>query len=1259
MDLFIDKQKELETNNYNNTCILDNIHSPVKKYSNENDEEKEDCKDDKLLPCYIEIINNDLIIYFFDKYNNSISWKIDKGYYLIKIKDTANLYDDKKNKITSNQRSKSNDFYKYSFSENIYLSSDDDDSSNSFITSFNKGYSADNNDYMITERVGQTRIRRRKKRKKKKKKYIEDLNKEQTHNFNVLKLNDDEIRTNPMLMNSEINGLVKTLYIFSDCFFNLKDTLKKNSCIFYMCQREYLYENDFSCDNEVSNIQLVIKIKQSIIPKLRGEVSINYDKFNNLNETNKFLIRQKLKDVSLNISKIYKYNDSIIEDMFYVDAKSQHIEINLENENNKTIFYINPSNHIFQNEIVYSSYSFNANKEPKPSANNWYEINIFTHYFYKKKVYELIENYNNVENTIKDQSSTITDDWHIRRDELNNLDEYKSSSDDKTIEGYSESEYKDDDNTCITSEVEQYNQEKKADISNQNSNVDQNEGKYKFSNILKTIERMRTSTFFSGKFGEDPTKLVYKELIFYDKNKEVFCKYVGNIKNKLYNGKGKLYDKCNSLIYDGGWLNSEKNGKGKLLFKYFNIWYLYEGEFYRDEIVGKGIISLIDKEYVKGIETNKINKLCPLLIKTNFSNKHKNEQKNNKQNEKIKYNQDEPAFDKDLLLQIEKTAMASYSSTNNVDFWTKEIIDIYFPYLKKWDIYSIYCSSNIENIKKKKDIFEANQNNFKNAIGYPSFEFKSGYNETVEEEYQSDSAMDEACRSNSGINMKMEIKNDFENQNFRENEQNDNTKGSSDDEYIPQETKNLTNENFSKFYENKKKWTEEIFYSNNETSKLQKDFFECMKNKNELKLYYPILSKNIGLTKIIYADKSEYFGPINNKGQPNTNEKFPKGFFNNENFFYEGELKNFLPHGYGVLKNKDNNKNTYIGFWKNGYREGTGTLNIKNKKYVIQGNFTKDQIHDNINIYVKDEKISKIQISNINKKFKKMKIFFRNGYIFYGHFCKKYQRNGLGILIDTNNKILYHGYYKNDVIDKFCYILRHKDNTIYCGNLQRGFKKGFGKLYYEEQLKLNDQHEFNLSLSDAKTLARKLEAYDGIDISTNIPFNVPFDSNHTIYIGYWNKNKISHFGSCNLKNGIYKGDISQSKKDGIGIYIYKKKKSNKNKNRYILSYFKKDKIHTMGKYYNEHDKLKVYQFEKEQIKQATDAYHKCFCKQKINPDILKTDKLHINHEYDAYINVTLTDILSSIMSDVFDQSTSFINYLHRPFKFDLNYFLKK
>ncbi|SCO63976.1 conserved Plasmodium protein, unknown function [Plasmodium berghei] len=1257
MDLFIDKQKELEINNYNNTCILDNIHSPIQKYNNENGGEKEEYKDDKLLPCYIEIINNDLIIYFFDKYNNSISWKIDKGYYLLKITDTADVYDENKNKIIYNQRSKTKDFYKYSFTENIYLSSNYDDSSSSLLTSFNKGNDADNNNYMPTERIEQARIRRRKKKKKKKK--IEDLKKKKMHNSDMLKPNNDEIRTNSLFTNSEINGLVKILYIFSDCFFNLKDSLKKNSCIFYMCQREYLYENDFSCDNEVSNIQIVIKIKQSIIPKLRGEITINYDKFNNLNETNKILIKQKLKEISLNIFKIYKYNDNIIEDMFYVDAKSQHIQINLENENNKTIFYIKPSNHIFQNEILCSSYSFNVKREMRPRKDNWYELNIFTHYYYKQKVDELIENYNNVENTIKSQSSTVTDDRHIRSEEFSNLDGYKVSSDEKTIEGYNENEYKDDGNTCKTSEMKQYNQAKKVDISNENSNADKNEGKYKFSNILRTIERMRTSTFFSGKPSEDPTKIVHKELIFYNKNKEMFCRYVGNIKNKLYNGKGKLYDKCNSLIYDGDWLNSEKNGKGKLLFKYFNIWYLYEGEFYRDEIVGKGIISLIDKEYVKGIETNKINKLCPLLIKTNFSNKHKNEHKNNKQNEKTKHKQDEPAFDKNLLLQIEKTAMASYSSTNNVDFWEKEIIDIYFPYLKKWDIYSFYCSSNIENIKKKKDIFEANQYNFKNAIGYPSFEFKSGYNETEEEEYQSDSTIDEVYRSNSGANMKMEIKNNAEYQNHRGNDQINNAKESRYYEYIPHENKKLTSENFPKFYENTKKWTEEIFCSNNETSKLQKDFFECMKNNNELKLYYPILSKTIGLTKIIYADKSEYFGPINNKGEPNTNEKFPKGFFNNEHFFYEGELKNFLPHGYGILKNKDNNKNSYIGFWKNGYREGNGTLNIRNKKYVIQGNFAKDQIHDNINIYVKDEKISKIQISNINKKFKKMKIFFRNGYIFYGHFSKKYQRNGLGILIDTNNKILYHGYYKNDVIDKFCYILRHKDNTIYCGNLQRGFKKGFGKLYYEEQLKLNDQHEFNLSLSDTKTLARKLEAYDGIDINTNIPFNVPFDSNHTIYIGYWNKNKISHFGSCNLKNGIYKGDINQSKKDGIGVYIYKKKKSNKNKNRYILSYFKKDKIHAMGKYYNEYDKLKVYQFEKEQIKQATDACHKLFRKQKINPDIFKTDKLHINHEHDAYINVTLTDILSSIMSDVFDQSTSFINYLHRPFKFDLNYFLKK
>lgn len=98
----------------------------------------------------------------------------------------------------------------------------------------------------------------------------------------------------------------------------------------------------------------------------------------------------------------------------------------------------------------------------------------------------------------------------------------------------------------------------------------------------------------------------------------------------------------------------------------------------------------------------------------------------------------------------------------------------------------------------------------------------------------------------------------------------------------------------------------------------------------------------------------------------------------------------------------------------------------------------------------------------------------------------------------------------------------------------------------------------------------------------------------------------------------------------------------------------------MGKYYTEYDKLKVYPFDKEQIIPPLNSYEKCLKKgNTIPPHILKTDNLFINQELDSYITLPLAHMVQTIMNEIFDKSTSFINYLNASFKFDLNYFLKK
>jgi hypothetical protein len=70
-------------------------------------------------------------------------------------------------------------------------------------------------------------------------------------------------------------------------------------------------------------------------------------------------------------------------------------------------------------------------------------------------------------------------------------------------------------------------------------------------------------------------------------NGKLFDRYNNDI-YEIKNGKGyvKLYSYFGELLYEGGYLNGEYNGKGK---KYFNSYLIYEGEFLNGKKQGWGI----------------------------------------------------------------------------------------------------------------------------------------------------------------------------------------------------------------------------------------------------------------------------------------------------------------------------------------------------------------------------------------------------------------------------------------------------------------------------------------------------------------------------------------------------------------------------------------------------------------------------------------------------------------------------------------------
>ena len=92
-------------------------------------------------------------------------------------------------------------------------------------------------------------------------------------------------------------------------------------------------------------------------------------------------------------------------------------------------------------------------------------------------------------------------------------------------------------------------------------------GKYYENNILKLDGIFKDNEIINGKL--------------YLANKTY---YIGNFKDYKPNGKGKIFDENEKLIYEGDFIDGEFEGKGKQIFDFG----YYEGEFKNDDYNGKG-----------------------------------------------------------------------------------------------------------------------------------------------------------------------------------------------------------------------------------------------------------------------------------------------------------------------------------------------------------------------------------------------------------------------------------------------------------------------------------------------------------------------------------------------------------------------------------------------------------------------------------------------------------------------------------------------
>ena len=264
--------------------------------------------------------------------------------------------------------------------------------------------------------------------------------------------------------------------------------------------------------------------------------------------------------------------------------------------------------------------------------------------------------------------------------------------------------------------------------------------KYNKSTQKKLNINIINYKYYQGKYIIYETKTKAKE---YDYKNKLLYLYEGDYLNGERNGKGKEYNNDGELIFDGEYLNGKRNGKGK---EYdYNSRSIFEGEYSNGEKNGKG------KEYINDYRyCNKTLIFDGEYLKgKRWSGKVKEYDKNNKL-----------IFEGEYLNGEKNGECKEYDEHNNlmleyVFFHGKKCFGYDYKYLYCFGHYSLSSSQDYiyGNVNKKykynQEIFKGEYKNGKpwNGNGYDNknkvkYELKNGtrreYDENNKLTYEGD-----------------------------------------------------------------------------------------------------------------------------------------------------------------------------------------------------------------------------------------------------------------------------------------------------------------------------------------------------------------------------------------------------------------------------------------------------------------------------------------------------------------------------------------
>lgn len=128
--------------------------------------------------------------------------------------------------------------------------------------------------------------------------------------------------------------------------------------------------------------------------------------------------------------------------------------------------------------------------------------------------------------------------------------------------------------------------------------------------------------------------------------------------------------------------------------------------------------------------------------------------------------------------------------------------------------------------------------------------------------------------------------------------------------------------------------------------------------------------------------------------------------------YYSGELDaNGAPHGFGILKDLDEDKIIYEGIWTHGLKNGHGTYYLGNG-YHYDGDIENEKLHGKGKYYYSKKLLFEGNYDN-GTPTGEGTLYLANGSTYRGNISAKYKGHGKGKLFNKSNVM----YYEGDVIE--------------------------------------------------------------------------------------------------------------------------------------------------------------------------------------------------------------------------------------------------